>query len=319
MKTILTGIQSSGIPHIGNYFGAIKPAIDLSKDNNTILFIADIHSLTSIKNPVIRKQNTYAILASLISLGFDYKKNILYKQSDVPQTCELSFYLSCFTQYNTLLKSHAFREKCENTNDITVGLFTYPVLMSADILLYDADLVPVGKDQLQHLEITRTLANKLNSDYGKIFNSPEGYIIDNLKTIIGTDGRKMSKSYNNCINPFDEEKKLRKSINKIITSSSGINDPKDYSNCNLFNLCSLFLDPVEIEELKKEYEKGIPYSSVKGLLFNKIMEYFKEPRSRYNEIINDYNLLDSILEEGKIKANIIAENKIKLIRKTLGF
>jgi tryptophanyl-tRNA synthetase len=318
MKRIITGIQSTGHQHIGNYFGAIKPTIEFSKTNETLLFIADIHSLTTIKDAKTRQDNTDSLLASLIALGFDYDKNILFKQSDVPEVCELAFYLSCFTPFNTLTKAHAFQEK--SVNDVNMGLFTYPLLMAADILMYDADLVPVGKDQLQHLEITRTLANKFNSEYGKTFTLPEPYIIPELKTIIGTDGRKMSKSYNNYIDPFENNpNKLRKVINRIVTTSAGIDDPKDYESCTVFNLFTLFSESSEIEDMKLKYQNGVSYSEVKTILFEKIVDEFKEARNNYFQIIEDKSLLKSLLIKGEHKAREISSKKLKDIKAKLGF
>ena len=328
MKTILTGIQSTGHQHIGNYFGAIKPALELSKDNKTILFIADIHSLTTINDAKVRKENIYSLLASLIALGYDFSKNILFKQSDVPEVCELSFYLSCLTPFNTLFKSHAFSEKYHmdnvlpnnaKTNGVNVGLFSYPMLMAADILLYNADLIPVGKDQLQHLEVTRTVANKFNAIYGKTFTVPEPYLIDTTKSVIGTDGRKMSKSYNNTINPFEEESRLRKVISQIKTSGVGANDPKDYKDCILFKIYSLFSFASEVEEMKQKYMEGISYSVVKQTLFEKIMEEFSEERYTYFKIIKEKKYLDSVLITGKLKAREISSPKLREIKEKLGF
>lgn len=318
MKTVLTGIQSTGKLHIGNYFGAIKPTIELSKDNKTILFIADIHSLTTISDAKIREENTYSLLASLIALGYDFKKNLLFKQSDVPEVCELMFYLSCLTPFNTLQKAHAFKEKAES-KDVNTGVFTYPVLMAADILLYDADIIPVGKDQLQHLEITRTLANKFNSVYGKTFNVPEPFFIESTKTILGTDGRKMSKSYNNYIDPFVKEESLKKTIFKITTSSAGMNDTKDPDTCTLYNIFSLFSTQKEQTEMREKYQSGIRYSDVKQILFNKIMDEFSEERDMYSKIINEKKYLDSVLITGRLKAREITTHKIQNIRSKLGF
>jgi tryptophanyl-tRNA synthetase len=320
MKTILTGIQSSGKPHLGNYFGAIKPVIDFSKgQDKTILFIADIHSLTSIKNAQERKDNIYSALATFLSLGFDFKKNILFKQSDVAEVCELQFYLSCFTPYSMLTGAHSFKDKSDNLSDVNLGLFTYPVLMAADILMYDADLVPVGKDQKQHLEMTRDIATKFNNQYGDYFTVPDGFFVENQMIIPGIDGRKMSKSYNNYIDPFDTEKKLRKTINRIVTNSAGINDPKDPTTCNVFQLYSLFATDVEKTEMIEKYQNGIMYSEAKTALFEKIMDEFKTSREEYNKIISDKPYLDFVLNIGKEKASEIASRKMKMVKNILGF
>lgn len=320
MKTILTGIQSSGKPHLGNYFGAIKPILDFPKrENRTILFIADIHSMTTIKDAKVRKDNIYSALATFLALGFDYRRNILFKQSDVPQVCELQFYLSCMTPYTMLTGAHSFKDKSENLSDINVGLFTYPVLMAADILLYDADLIPVGKDQKQHLEMTRDIATKFNNQYGHYFTVPESFIIENQMIVPGIDGRKMSKSYDNCIDPFSDEKTLRKTINRIVTNSAGIHDPKDYENCNVFKIYSLFSDETEIEVMKSRYRDGIMYSEAKSALFEKIMEHFEKPRIEYDKIIKDKTYLDGVLKIGSEKASGIASKKMGVIKSILGF
>jgi tryptophanyl-tRNA synthetase len=319
-NVILTGVQSSGHPHLGNYFGAIKPVIDFSKSkaNKTILFIADIHSLTTIKDAKERQDNIYANLASFLSLGFDFDKNILFKQSDVPQVCELQFYLSCFTPYTMLTGAHSFKDKSENLSDINAGLFTYPVLMASDILMYDVDLVPVGKDQKQHLEMTRDIATKFNNLYGHYFTIPESFTIENQMIIPGIDGRKMSKSYGNFIDPFQDERKLRKTINRIVTNSAGVNDPKDHTTCTVFQLYSLFATDSEKQVLIQKYQDGIMYSEAKTMLFEKIMEEFEKPRVEYNKIINDKDYLNSVLRIGANKANQIASKKIKTIKEVIG-
>lgn len=320
MKTIITGIQSSGKPHIGNYFGAIKPIIDFSKGHNrTILFIADIHSLTTIRDGKTRQDNIYSALSTFLSLGFDFRKNILFKQSDVPRVCELQFYLSCMTPYTMLTGAHSFKDKSENLTDVNLGLFTYPVLMASDILLYDADLVPVGKDQKQHLEMTRDIAVKFNNQYGHYFTVPEAVISEEQMIVPGVDGRKMSKSYGNHIDPFEDERILRKKVMGIVTNSVGRDDPKDFDNCTVFKLYSLFSNDSEIEEMKLKYQSGMMYSEAKTRLFDKIMEHFEKPRQEYNRIINDRQYLDSILKIGSEKANHVSEKKMGIIRSVLGF
>ncbi len=319
-KIILTGVQSSGKPHLGNYFGAIKPVINFSKGNDkTILFIADIHSLTTIKDAKIRRDNIYSTLSTFLSLGFDFNKNILFKQSDVTEVCELQFYLNCFTPYTMLTGAHSFRDKSENLSDINVGLFTYPTLMAADILMYDADLVPVGKDQKQHLEMTRDISTKFNNQYGKVLTIPEGFYVESQMIVPGIDGRKMSKSYNNYIDPFDSENSLRKTVMRIVTNSAGVNDPKDHTTCNVFKLYSLFSTEVEQADMINRYKSGIMYSKVKQELFDKIMYEFKTPREEYDRIISDRTYLDSVLEIGKNKAKEISTKKIQLIKEILGF
>jgi len=320
MKTILTAITPSGHPHIGNYFGAIKPAIEFNNDekNKTIVFIADIHSLTSLKDASIRKNNIYSVLASFIALGFDYDKNILFKQSDVSYHGEMMFYLSCSTPYTLLTGSHAFKEKSESLPDVNVGLFTYPVLMASDILLYDTDFVPVGKDQKQHMEITRDIAQKFNNDYGKVFKLPESYVIESQMIVPGIDGRKMSKSYNNYIDPFENEKKLRKTINRIVTDSKTPDEPKDPVKCNVYKLYSLFASEDEKIEMINKYYSGISYSEVKSKLFEKVMDHFSKSRVEYDKIINDYSFMDEVLKIGKDKAQSIASKKIEQVKIKMG-
>lgn len=318
MKRILTGIQPTGRLHIGNYFGAIKPLFSLQKENEAVLFIADMHSMTSIIDAKNRKENTYHMLSALVALGFDFKKDILFKQSDVPEVAELSFYFSCLTPFNTLDKAHAFQDKKEQA-EVNTGVFTYPILMAADILLYNADLVPVGKDQMQHLEITRTLANKFNVLYGNTFNVPSPHKMEETQTIIGTDGRKMSKSYNNTIEIFASTDELKKKIYKIPTTSAGADDVKDSDNCNLFKLYSLFSTNEEKEEMKQRYLSGVRYSTVKNELLDKILDNFSEERELYNKIQDNKDFLDSVMLTGKIKAREIAIPKMEEIKYKLGF
>ena len=317
-RRVLTGVQSTGKLHIGNYFGAIKPLFSLQKENKAILFIADMHSMTSIMEAKTRVENTYHMLSALIALGFDFKKDILFKQSDVPEVAELSFYLSCLTPFNTLDKAHAFQDKKELAS-VNTGVFTYPILMAADILLYDSELVPVGKDQMQHLEITRTLANKFNVIYGETFTVPSPHKMDETQTIVGTDGRKMSKSYNNTIEIFATEEELKKKIYKIPTTGLGANDPKDYDACNVFKLYSLFANEKEIEDMKEKYREGIQYSKVKNELLSRVIDNFSEERDLYNKIKDNKDFLNDVLYMGRIKAREIAIPKMELVKQKLGF
>lgn len=241
MARVLTGIQSSGKPHLGNVLGAINPSIKLSKNsqNDSLFFIADLHSLINIKDSKKRNENTLAVAASWIAMGFDHEKNYFYRQSRITEVCELAWYLNCFTPYPMLSNSHSFKDKSDNLSDINSGLFTYPVLMAADILLYDSEIVPVGKDQKQHLEITRDIAKSFNHNYGDTFIIPESRIDKNVQTIPGTDGRKMSKTYENTIDIFTDEKTLKKQIMSIVTDSKGLEDKKDPDSCNIFNIFKL--------------------------------------------------------------------------------
>ena len=238
MARILTGIQSSGKPHLGNILGAINPSIDLSrkKENESLFFIADLHSLINIKDPNLLQENTFSVASAWLAMGFDFKNHFFYRQSKITEVCELTWYLNCFTPFPMLSNSHSFKDKSENLSEINSGLFTYPVLMASDILLYDAEIVPVGKDQKQHLEITRDIAKSFNHQYGDTFIIPKSKIDENVMTIKGIDGRKMSKTYNNTIDIFADEKLLKKQVMSIVTDSKGIDDKKDPSNCNIYNL-----------------------------------------------------------------------------------
>ena len=241
MARILTGIQSTGVPHLGNILGAIIPAIELSRDKNneSLFFIADLHSLTTIRDPKILKENTYATAAAWLAFGFDTKNNLFYRQSDVTEVCELTWHLNCFTPYPMLANAHSFKDKANRLSDVNTGLFTYPVLMASDILLYDAEIVPVGKDQQQQLEMTRDIAGSFNHVYGDTLVLPEAKFDERVMIVPGTDGQKMSKSYNNIIDIFLPDKKLRKQVMSIVTDSTPMEKPKDPSSCHVFSLFKL--------------------------------------------------------------------------------
>ena len=322
MTRILTGIQSSGKPHLGNILGAIKPSIELSKNskNDSLFFIADLHSLINIKDSKIRKENTLAIAASWIAMGFNYEKNYFYRQSKITQVCELAWYLNCFTPYPMLSNSHSFKDKSDNLSDINSGLFTYPVLMAADILLYDSEIVPVGKDQKQHLEITRNIAKSFNHNYGDTFIIPESKIDKNVQTVLGTDGRKMSKTYQNTIDIFADEKSLKKQIMSIVTDSKGIEDKKNPESCNIFNIFKLIASEDEVKKMKKNYvEGGYGYGHAKTHLLNLILDLYREERKLYSELIKNPDHLYDILVKGEKKARIIAEKVLRRVRSKLGY
>ena len=322
MTRILTGIQSSGKPHLGNILGAIKPSIELSKNskNDSLFFIADLHSLINIKDSKVRNENTLAIAASWIAMGFDYEKNYFYRQSKITQVCELAWYLNCFTPYPMLSNSHSFKDKSDNLSDINSGLFTYPVLMAADILLYDSEIVPVGKDQKQHLEITRDIAKSFNHSYGDTFIIPESKIDKNVQTIPGTDGRKMSKTYENTIDIFADEKSLKKQIMSIVTDSKGIEDKKNPESCNIFNIFKLIASEDEVKKMKKNYvEGGYGYGHAKTHLLNLILDLYREERKLYSELIKNPDHLYDILVKGEKKAMIIAEKVLRRVRSKLGY
>ena len=322
MTRILTGIQSSGKPHLGNILGAIKPSIELSKNskNDSLFFIADLHSLINIKDSKVRNENTLAIAASWIAMGFDYEKNYFYRQSKITQVCELAWYLNCFTPYPMLSNSHSFKDKSDNLSDINSGLFTYPVLMAADILLYDSEIVPVGKDQKQHLEITRDIAKSFNHNYGDTFIIPESKIDKNVQTIPGIDGRKMSKTYENTIDIFADEKSLKKQIMSIVTDSKGIEDKKNPESCNIFNIIKLIASEDEVKKMNKNYfEGGYGYGHAKTHLLNLILDLYREERKLYSELIKNPDHLYDILVKGEKKARTIAEKVLSRVRSKLGY
>ena len=270
MARILTGIQSSGRPHLGNLLGAIIPAIELSKkeENDSLFFIADMHSLTSLKDAATRVDNVNATAAAWLAFGFDTSKNLFYRQSRVPEVCELTWYLNCFAPFPMLANAHSFKDKADSLADVNAGLFTYPVLMASDIILYDADIVPVGKDQKQHLEITRDLANTFNHQYGETFVIPEARIDNTVMTIPGTDGQKMSKSYGNTIDIFLPDKKLRKRVMSIVTDSTPLEEPKNPDTCHVFAIYQLLASDDQIAQMRKNYEGGnYGYGHAKQELF----------------------------------------------------
>lgn len=322
MSRILTGIQSSGKPHLGNILGAIAPAIELSKNekNESFLFIADLHSLTTIKDADQRKENVMAVAAAWLAFGLDTSKNLFYRQSKVTEVCELAWYLNCLTPFPMLANAHSFKDKSERLSDVNAGLFTYPVLMAADILLYDANFVPVGKDQKQHLEMTRDIASTFNNQYGETFVMPEAKIDDDVMTIPGTDGQKMSKSYGNTIDIFQPEKKLRKNIMSIITDSTPMEEPKNPDTCNVFAIYQLLATADQTEELRKKYLGGnYGYGHAKQALFELIMELYQTQREKYDQLINNPAEIERLLEEGERKASQIAKEVLERVRNKLGF
>ncbi len=319
---ILTGIQSSGRPHLGNILGAIIPAIELSKDpqNESLFFIADLHTLTTLKDGAIRKQNTYAVAAAWLAFGFDTKKNIFYRQSDVAQVCELAWILNCFTPYPMLANAHSFKDKSDKLSDVNAGLFTYPVLMAADILMYDANYVPVGKDQIQHLEITRDIAEKFNATYGETFVLPEAKVDNAVMTIPGIDGQKMSKSYNNYIDIFLPEKELKKVVQSIVTDSTPLEDPKDPDTCNVYKIYSLIASEEEKNEIRSKYQAGgFGYGHAKAALLAKILEQYAGPREKFNYYMNNLPELDKELKNGAAKAAAIGDQVLARVKAKVGY
>lgn len=324
MSKILTGVQSTGTPHLGNLLGAIIPAIELSKDpkNETFLFIADLHSVTQIKNGSELRNNTYSTAAVWLACGLDIEKVVFYRQSDVPQTAELSWYLSCFFPFQRLTLAHSFKDKADRLEDVNAGLFSYPMLMAADILLYDVNFVPVGKDQLQHIEITRDVAARFNHQMGETFVLPEAKVQEETMYVPGTDGNKMSKSRGNIINIFLDDKALRKQIMSIETDSTPLEEPKNPDTCKIFAIYKLVADAEQIAQMKIRYaneNKDFGYGHAKQALFELICERFKTEREKYNYYINNLNEVDALLEKGAAKAGKIADGVLKRVREKLGF
>ena len=322
MAKILTGVQSTGTPHLGNLLGAIIPAIKMANDpnNEPFLFIADLHSITQIKDGKTLRENTYSTAAAWLACGLDVNKVVFYRQSDVPQTTELSWYLSCFFPFQRLTLAHSFKDKADRLDDVNAGLFTYPMLMAADILLYDAELVPVGKDQLQHLEITRDVASRFNHQMGETFVLPEAKIDEGTMIIPGTNGGKMSKSANNFINIFLDDKQLRKQIMSIETDSTPLEEPKNPDTCNCFTLYKLLASPVQIERMRANYEGGnYGYGHAKQELFELIVEKFATEREKYNYYINNLEEVDALLLKGAEKASKVANGVLQRVRTKLGY
>ncbi len=322
MARILTGIQSTGTPHLGNILGALMPAIEMSKDekNNSFLFIADMHSLTQIKDGATLRHNTYSTAATWLAFGLDIEKTVFYRQSDVPQVTELSWYLSCFFPFQRLTLAHSFKDKADRLEDVNSGLFTYPILMAADILLYDAEIIPVGKDQEQHIEMTRDVASRFHAKMGETFVLPKAEIQKETMLIPGTDGAKMSKSKGNIINIFLTEKKLRKQIMSIETDSTPLEDPKDWTTCNCFAIYSLLASEAEITTMKANYTNGnYGYGHAKQALFELILKTFKTQRERYDFYMNNLNKIDEALAKGAEKAKLIADVVLERVRGKVGY
>ncbi len=322
MSRILTGIQSTGRPHLGNLLGAILPAIELSRNsaNDSLYFIADLHSLTTVRDPALLRANTYAVAAAWLACGFDTEKNLFYRQSDVPQVTELTWYLSCFTPYPMLANAHSFKDKSDRLSDVNAGLFTYPVLMAADILLYDADLVPVGKDQVQHLEIARDIAQAFNNRYGDTLVLPRPKVDEQVMLVPGLDGQKMSKSYGNIIDIFVPEKELLKTVRSIISDSTPLEAPKNPATDVTFKLYSLLATPAETADLRQRYEAGgYGYGHAKTALYELIVQRFAEERRLFNYYLNNLPELDARLAEGARKAQAYGAGVLAKVREKVGY
>ena len=322
MARILTGIQSTGTPHLGNLLGAIIPAIELSKNkkNESLFFIADLHSFTTIRDAEQLRENTYATAAAWLAFGFDTERNIFYRQSDVTQVCELTWYLNCFSPFQRLQLAHSFKDKSDKLSEVNTGLFIYPVLMAADILLYDANIVPVGKDQVQHLEITRDIASRFNHKYPNSFVLPETKVDERVMIVPGTDGKKMSKSYNNFIDIFLPDKKLRKQIMGIKTDSTSMEDKKDAEVCNIYKIYKLLSTEEQATALFEKYAAGnYGYGHAKQELFELICETYSLEREKFNQLMENKAIIDKELEKGAVKARVIAKEVLARVRKNIGY
>ena len=310
MARILTGIQSTGTPHLGNILGAIKPAIDLANDpaNDSYLFIADLHSLTQIKDAELLKNNTYAVAASWMACGLDVSRSVFYRQSDVPEVTELAWYLQCMFPYSRLGLAHSFKDKSDRLEDVNAGLFGYPMLMAADILLYDAQKVPVGKDQMQHLEMTRDVASRFNHKFGDTLILPEALTSESTMYVPGTDGGKMSKSQDNTINIFDDAGTLKKAINKkIITDATPLEDPKDPNSSVVFKLYELLASPDEAQKMADALRAGgYGWGHAKKSLLEALVDGFEAERSRFNALMSNREEIDLALSNGADQARNVA-------------
>lgn len=322
MARILTGIQSTGTPHLGNLLGAIIPAIEMANDpeNDSFLFIADMHSLTQIKDGVQLRENTYSTAAAWLACGLNPEKVVFYRQSDVPETAELSWYLSCFFPYQRLTLAHSFKDKSDRLEDVNAGLFTYPMLMAADILLYDAEWVPVGKDQLQHIEITRDVASRFNHQMGETFVLPEAKIAESTMYVLGTDGHKMSKSRENTINIFLPDAALKKQVMGIVSDSKSLEESKDPDTCTIFAIYKLLADAHQIEKMRENYiNGGYGYGHAKKELLDLILLKFAEERAKYNYLMENKNELESALKNGAMKAQMVAKSVLERVRLKIGY
>jgi tryptophanyl-tRNA synthetase len=322
MSRILTGVQSTGTPHLGNLLGAIIPAIRMAKESKeeSFLFIADMHSLTQIKNAAELKSNTHSTAATWLAFGVDTEKTVFYRQSDVPQVTELSWYLSCFFPYQRLTLAHSFKDKADRLEDVNSGLFIYPMLMAADILLYDADVVPVGKDQLQHLEMARDVANRFNHQMGETLVPPKAKLQENTMYVPGTDGQKMSKSKGNIIDIFLPDKQLRKQIMKIKTDSTPLEEPKNPDTCNLFALYKLLANEEQVEEMRANYlGRNYGYGHAKQAFYELILDRFGEEREKYHHFMSHPKEIDEVLMEGANKASAVADRVLDRVREKLGY
>jgi tryptophanyl-tRNA synthetase len=327
-KIVLTGIKPTGIPHLGNYLGALKPALKLAESYEARYFIADYHSLNTVKDPDILRDYIYEVAAVWLACGLDPDKVLIYKQSAIPETFELTTIINAFTSKGLMNRAHAYKAQVDQNREkgrpddhnINMGLYTYPILMAADILLFDAELVPVGKDQKQHIEMAADIAEAVNRNYKKpLLTIPEPFIDESTMVITGSDGRKMSKSYNNTIPLFCPEKKLKKLCNKIVTNSQGVDEPKDPDTCNVFTLYKLFATEEQQQALAERYRAGgMGWGHAKAELFNVLNDFIKPMREKYDALMADKSQIDRILAEGAAKARVLAEKKLEMLRHAVG-
>jgi len=323
MARILTGIQSTGTPHLGNILGAIKPAIDLANDplNDSFLFIADMHSLTQIKDAERLRSNTYAVAATWMACGLDTSRSVFYRQSDVPEVTELAWYLQCIFPYSRMTLAHSFKDKSDRLEDVNAGLFSYPMLMAADILLYDAEKVPVGKDQMQHLEMTRDVASRFNHKFGETLVLPEVLTSESTMYVPGTDGGKMSKSQNNTINIFDDPAALKKVINKqLVTDATPLEDPKNPDSAIVYNLYKLIASESDAQEMSAALRAGgYGWGHAKKALLEALVDGFDSERTRYNELISNREEIDVALAKGAERARVVASEVLSRVRGKIGY
>ncbi len=321
MKISLSGIKSTGTPHLGNVLGMIKPAITLQDSHESYYFVADLHALTSVRDPAQLRKDTFEIAAHFLALGLDPTKSAFFKQSDVPEHTELMWLLSCAVSLGDLFRAHAFKAAKDKGEEgrMNLGTFAYPVLMSADILIYDADVVPVGKDQIQHLEMARAIAQRFNFHFGETFKEPKELIQENVAVVPGIDGRKMSKSYNNGIDPFAPAKELKKQVMAIVTDSKGLDDPKDPDTCHIVSLYKLFASPDELRTMQENYRKGgYGYGHAKLALLEKIERGWAAERARYEEIKKNPKIVEDLFHEGAKKARLRASKVLARARQACG-
>ncbi len=321
MARILTGIQATGTPHLGNILGAIEPAIRLADDpmNESLLFIADLHALTTVRDADTLRKNTFSVAAAWLALGLDTDKTIFYRQSDVPEVTEMTWYLNCLTPFPMLANAHSFKDKSDRLSDVNAGLFDYPVLMACDILMYDANIVPVGRDQKQHLEMTRDIAQKFNAEYGETLVIPEAQIHKDVMVVPGVDGQKMSKSYGNFIDVFLPEKQLKKQVMSIVTDSAPLEEPKDPENSLPYILYKLVASAQKSEIMRQNYlAGGYGYGHAKKDLLNAILERFADARDRYQHLMAHTDEIEEELSSGAERARLIGNEVLQRMREKLG-